>query len=237
MTVVRGLKKINEFNEEKEARKKAREEQGDRPKSRWFKLEDGESAKVVFLQEMDEDSPNFSKKNDLGVLAVEHSNPDRQLWMRKALCTAGEEGGCWACEQHRKDPKAKWGQKTRLYINVLVDDGKEEPYVALLSQSNGPRSITPTLVEYATDDGTITDKWFTIKRNGGGLDDTSYTLRAGKEHDLNVEDYEVVANIEEDLLRKVPYDQQEAFYFDGGDRPKAEAPKTPVSAGAVDSEW
>lgn len=239
--VIRGLKNINKHNEdiekEKEARKQ-RSEQGEQGKVRWFRLEDGQSAKVVFLQELDEDSPNYSKKNDLGVVAVEHSNPDRALWMRKALCTIGE-GACWACEQHKKDYKAKWGQKNKLYINVLVDDGKEEPYVAVLSQGNGGRSITPTLIDEATDEGTITNRWYTIKRNGGGLDDTSYTLRADKkEHDLNVEDYEVF-NLNERVLFHVPYDKQEAHYFDGGKAPSPapEEAKTPVSATSVDSEW
>jgi hypothetical protein len=236
--VLRGLNKINQHNKEKEHAKAKRESQADKTKTRWFSLKDGESARVVFLQELDEDSDNFSAKNDLGVLAVEHSNPDRALWMRKALCTANEQAGCWACEQHRKDFKAGWRQKTRLYINVLVDDGKEEPYVAVLSQSNGARSITPTLIDEATDEGTITNRWYTIKRNGGGLDDTSYTLRADKkEHDLNVEDYEVV-NLIDDVLFKVDYEKQEAHYFDGGKAPAAaEAPAEPVSATSVDSEW
>jgi hypothetical protein len=239
--VIRGLKSINKHNEDIEKQKEARKQRaegGNQDKVRWFKLADGQSAKVVFLQELDEDSPNYSKKNDLGVIAVEHSNPDRALWMRKALCTIGE-GACWACEQHQKDFKAKWGQKNKLYINVLVDDGKEEPYVAVLSQGIGGRTITPTLLDEANDEGTITNRWYTIKRNGGGLDDTSYTLRADKkEHDLNVEDYDVF-NLQDRVLFKVEYDKQEAHYFDGGSAPAAapEAQKAPVSATSVDSEW
>jgi hypothetical protein len=241
--VIRGLSKIKEVEEAKrkeQEEREARKERGEEGKVRWFGLKDGKSARVVFLQELDEDSPNYSKKNDLGVQAVEHSNPDRALWMRKALCTIGE-GACWACEQHQKDFKAKWGQRTKLYINVLVDDGENEPYVAVLSQGVGGRSITPTLIDEATDEGTITNRWYTIKRNGAKLDDTAYTLRADKkEHDLNVEDYDVY-DIQERVLFKVPYEKQEAHYFDGGKAPQAavEEEKTsePVSATSVDSEW
>lgn len=234
--VLRGLNSINKHNKEKEEAKAKRESRDNDEKVRWLSLKDGESAKITFLQELDEGSPNYSKKNDLGVIALEHSNPDRALWMRKALCTA-DEGGCWACEQHRKDFKAGWRQKARLYINVLVDDGENEPYVAVLSQSNGARSITPTLIDEATEEGTITNRWYTIKRNGGGLDDTSYTLRADKkEHDLKVEDY-TVFDLFERVLYKIPYEKQEAHYFDGGKAPEAAEPKEPVSAASVDSEW
>lgn len=230
MGIVKGLNAINKHVEAEEAKFSG----SDGPTTKWFKLNDKQAAKVVFLQELDPDSPNFSEKNDLGFLAVEHVNPAN--WKRKALCTA-DEGECYGCQQHRKDYKAGWKQKTRLYINVLVDDGVEEPYVAVLSQGNGPKSITPTLIEYAGDDGTISDKYFTIKRTGAGATDTSYTLRAGKEHGLNVEDYELFDL--EKVVRNVPYAEQEAHYNHGVEAaPAAEsAPAANSTSGAVDAEW
>jgi hypothetical protein len=234
MGIVKGLKAINSHVEAEEAKYSG---SGDSTSAKWFKLGDKQSAKVVFLQELDSDSPNYSEKNDLGFLAVEHVNPKN--WKRKAVCTLDEEGACYGCEQHKKDWKAGWKQKTRLYINVLVDDGSKDedgnpaPYVAVLSQGNGPKSITPTLIEYAGDDGAISDRWFTIKRTGAGATDTSYTLRAGKEHDVKVEDYELFDL--ETVLRQIPYDQQEAHYLDGQEAAATEeAPKEPVSQ---DNEW
>ena len=231
MGIVRGLNAINKHVEAEEAKFSG---SGDSNPTKWFKLNDKQSVKVVFLQELDPDSENFSQKNDLGFLAVEHVNPKN--WRRKAVCSMDDEGACYGCEQHRKDWKAGWKPKTRLYINVLVDDGTNEPYVAVLSQGNGPKSITPTLIEYAGDDGTITDKQFTIKRSGM-LTDTSYTLRAGKEHGLNVEDYELFDL--ERVLRQIPYDQQAAHYHDGeeevAEAPAASAP--PVSAASASAEW
>lgn len=206
MGLVKGLKSINAYNDEVEARKKER----DKPRTNWFKIDDKQSVDVVFLQELDPDSPNYSSKNDLGFLAVEHTNPDD--YRRKALCTMDEEGQCFGCEKHKEDWKKGWKQKTRLYINVLVNDGKNEPYVAVLSQSTSGQAITPTLIEYAGDDETITDKWFSIKRNGEKTE-TSYTLRAKKAHELNLEEYELFDL--EGVVRQVPYAMQEAHYFDG----------------------
>lgn len=227
MGIKRGLKAINKYIEDEDARFAG----NDGPKTKWFKISDKQAVKVVFLQELDPDSPNFSQKNDLGFLAVEHSNPKN--FHRKALCSFDDEGVCWACEQHRKDFKAKWGQKSRLYVNVLVDDGSNEPYVAVLSQGNGPKSVTPTLIEYAGDDGTISDKYFTIKRTGSGQTDTSYTLRAGKEHGLDVESYELFDL--DKVVRHVPYAEQEAHYLSGGpvaDESADEGSREPVAAGA-----
>jgi hypothetical protein len=228
--VVRGLKKIKAHNEAEDAKFSG----SDGPRTQWFKLADKQQAKVVFLQELDEDSPNFSKKNDLGILAVEHSNPKN--YRRKALCTI-DDGECWGCEQHRKDYKAGWKQKSRLYVNVLVDDGNNEPYVAILSQGSGPKSITPTLIEYAADDETITDKWFTIKRTGSGATDTSYTLRSGKASDVKVEDYELFDL--NNVVRSIPYAEQEAHYLSGQDEAESNDDKTAAAptAASVDAEW
>lgn len=236
ISIVRGLKSINAHIEAEDAKFSG----SDGPATKWFKLADKQSVKVVFLQELDPDSENYSQKNDLGFLAVEHVNPKN--WRRKAVCTIGSEGACYGCEEHQKDWKAGWKQKTRMYINVLVDDGQNEPYVAVLSQGNGPKSITPTLIEYAGDDGTISDRWFTIKRTGAGATDTSYTLRAGKEHDLNVEDYELIDL--EKVLRQIPYAQQEAHYLEGQEQDSGgssgfsgRAEASVGSATGTDSEW
>lgn len=233
MGLIKGLKAINKHVEAEEARFAGRGEDSG-PRTVWFKISDKQTAKVLFLQELDSDSENYSKKNDVGALAVEHVNPEN--WKRKALCTIDDEGKCYGCEQHQKDWKAGWKQKTRLYTNVLVDNGVDEPYVAILSQGNGPKSVTPSLIEYATDDGTITDKWFKIKRTGAGATDTSYLLMPGAKSDKNVEDYELFDL--EKVVRYVPYAQQEAHYL-GGQQAAEEtvADSTPATPATVDAEW
>ena len=131
MGIVKGLKDLNK------ALDKPTYSESDGTKARWVKLEDGESVKVRFLQELDPDSPSYNEKAGLGFIAVEHTNP--KDYRRKALCTMDDQGKCWGCEQHRKDFKAGWKGRSRLYINVLVDDGKEEPYVAILSDRKSTR--------------------------------------------------------------------------------------------------
>lgn len=233
MGILRGLKEAQKHIDAEEAKFNGTGD-SDAPKAVWFKIADKQQFTVQFLQELDEGSPNYSKKNDLGFLAVEHQSPSD--FKRKALCTA-DEGKCWACEQHEKDWKKGWRQKTRLYINVLVDNGTDEPYVAVLSQGNGPKSVTPFLLEYATEDGTITDKLYKLKRNGAKLEDTSYMLLPGKASDRNVEDYELFDL--NTVVRHVPYEKQEAHYGFVNEVPAAEAvaETAPVTRESVDQDW
>jgi nitric oxide synthase oxygenase domain/subunit len=126
------------------------------------------------------------------------------------------EGRDWANEQHRKDPKAGWKARTRLYINVLVDDGKTEPYVAILSQGTSGKTITPTLIEYAGEMGSITNLMWRVKRNGTKTD-TSYTIipLAKDEAPFDFSAIELY-DLEKTAVRHVPYAEQEAFYMGDG---------------------
>lgn len=193
----------------------------DRVKAKWLSLKGGESVRIVFLQELDKEADGYSEKNGLGRVYLEHSNPDN--WRKSAECTI-DEGDCYGCARG-------WRQKGQMYINVLVDDGKNEPYVAVLSRGTGKGSVTKLLFEYAADDGTITDKWFKFKREGSTKDDTTYILMPSKKHEVNVEDYEVF-----DLSKVVFHvspERQEAYYLDGVDGPTES--KAPAMAGAKDN--
>lgn len=224
MSIVKGLKNINAYVEAEEAKFN-----GESVKTKWFALKDKEAVRVVFLQELDDASPNYSEKNDLGFIATEHSNPDD--FKRKALCTKDDDTGerCWACDKHRasyaelgEEYKGGWKKRSRLYINVLVDNGTDEPYVAVLSQGLSAKQITPSLIEYAGALGTITDKEFKIKRQGAGFSDTQYILTPLGDHAYNVEDYELFDL--STVTRSVPVEQQEAHYLNnqGASEPAAE---------------
>jgi hypothetical protein len=204
MGIVKGLKGINK------ALDKPSYGESDGTKARWVKLEDGESVKVRFLQELDPDSPNYDSNIGLGFIAVEHTNPAD--YKRKALCSIDDQGKCWGCEQHRKNYKAGWKGRSRLYINVLVDDGKEEPYVAILSQGSSGKTVTPTLIEYAGEMGSITNLMWRIKRSGKGTD-TSYTIipLQKDEAKFDVSSLELY-KLEETAIRDLPYSDQEDFF-------------------------
>ena len=207
MSIVRGLKNMNKTLD------KPTYEKSDGPKAKWLKLEDGESVKIRFLQELDPDSPKYNDKLGLGFIALEHTNP--KDYRRKALDTMESDGRDWAQEQHKKNPKAGWKARSRLYINVLVDDGKEEPYVAILSQGTSSKTVTPTLIEYAGEMGSITDLMWRLKRTGTKTD-TSYTIIPLKkdEEPFDASGLEIY-DLEKTAVRYVPYAEQEAFYLFG----------------------
>jgi hypothetical protein len=202
--IVTGLKNLNDVID------KPGHESSEGSKATWVKIEDGESIKVRFLQELDPDSPTYNEKNGLGFIAIEHTNPAD--YRRKALCSMDDQGKCYGCEQHRKDYKAGWKGKPRLYINVLVDNGKDDPFVAVLSQGISGKTITPTLNEYAKEMGSITNLMWRIKRTGLKTD-TSYTIiplqKDESEFDSSVlELHDLLAT----AVRDLPYVEQEAFF-------------------------
>jgi len=215
MGLVKGLKDLNKVMDKPQA------SSGESSKARWVKLEDSESVKIRFLQELDPDSPHYNAKNGLGFIAVEHTNP--KDYKRKALCSMEDQGKCWGCEQHRKDYKAGWKGRSRLYINVLVDDGKEAPYVAILSQGSSGKTITPTLIEYAGEMGSISNLMWRIKRTGTKTD-TSYTIipLAKDEAAFDSSGLELY-ELEKVAVRDLPYTEQEAFFYgeSGHDEPSA----------------
>lgn len=135
-----------------------------------------------------------------------------------------------------------WKQKEKFYVNVVagapvevevmqkgkkvlknnttdIDRKTGEGEVYLLEQGtfNG---IYDALVAYQLDEdsgGTITNNFFKITRKGSLFNDTSYVLTPLKEIPADaksLDDFELI-NIEEVVVREVPYAQQEAFYHKG----------------------
>jgi hypothetical protein len=97
---------------------------------------------------------------------------------------------------------------------VLVDDGTEEPYVAIFSQGAGPKSATPEIIQYAGETGSITDVIWRLKRTGEKTD-TNYSIIPLPTADIkpvDLEKYELV-DLEKVAVRDVVYDEQEDFYL------------------------
>jgi hypothetical protein len=233
MGIQKGLKAINAYKEELQRRKDAVEA----GKKNWFKMEDGESVEMRFLQEIDESCENYSEKNGIGVFASEHVKPGKQNFGVKAVCSMDDEEQCFGCEQHKLDWKAGWKAKNKLYINVLVKrkDGSQE--VAVLSTSNGPKgTIAPLAITYAEENNTITDRWWKITRIGTGESTVYQTFVRGPSDDVNPEDYELYDL--ETCYRVVPYAEQEAFFFPAEqarhDDDESEAPADDKVSASVD---
>ncbi len=208
MAIVKGLKNINALVDKPKY-------EGTGSKVRWLKLADGQSVKIRFIEELDEDSANYNADRGLALVVSEHTNP--KDYKRKAVDTMDTEGRDWAEEMHRKDPKAGWRARLRFYCNVLVDDGIEAPYVAIWSMGVSKQSAFNTIREYALETGSISNLTWKVKRNGQGTE-TSYTLIPGGP-DKEPFDWAAVEPFPlEKALNKIPYAEQEAFYL-GFDTP------------------
>lgn len=227
MSVIKGLAGINK----ELAKRPTGGDFEDKPKARYLSLKGGESVKLVFLQEIDEGSPNFKAKNGTAIFALMHSNPKN--WKKNAKCTA-DEGECYGCAQG-------WKQKVILYVNVLVDDGKEDPYVAIWNRGLGKGSVAQDLLNMAADedfDLSISDKNFKFTRTGSTKDDTTYSLSTmPKPHGKNLEDYADDLYDLEKYVFTVSPEKQEAYYLDGQEPEKSGAPVATARSTSVDAEW
>jgi len=218
MGVIKGLQNINDLLD------KPKYDES-KPRVKWLKLADGQAAKIRFIEELDEDSPNYSADRGLALVVKEHTNP--KDYRRKAVDTMDTEGRDWAEEMHRKDPKAGWRARLRFYCNVLIDDGVEEPYVAIWSMGVGKQSPFNTVREYALETGSISNLTWKVKRNGVGTE-TSYTLIPGAP---DTEPFDWGSHEPfplESALSKIPYAEQEAFYL-GFD--------SPSTSSATNMDW
>jgi hypothetical protein len=207
MSVTRGLKNINALLDKPKY-------EGTGTKVKWLKLADGQSVKIRFVEELDEESANYAESRGLALVVKEHTNP--KDYRRKAVDTMETEGRDWAEEMHRKDPKAGWRARLRFYCNVIVDDGIETPYVAIWSMGVSKQSSFNTIREYALETGSISNLQWKLKRNGQGTE-TSYTL-IPTSPDAQPFDWSAFEPFPLEMaLSKVPYAEQEAYYlgFDG----------------------
>lgn len=205
MGIVTGLAAMNKQMEQKSST-------GDGQKGRWLQLKDGQSVKIRFMQEIDPDSTNYLEKAGFAFIAVEHTNP--KDYKRKALCTIEDQGRCYGCEMHRRDMKAGWKGRSRFYANVLVDDGSEEPYVAIFSQGAGPKSATPEIINYAGETGSISNLNWKLKRTGTSTE-TNYSiipLPTAEVAPIDLDKYELF-DLQKTAVRDVEYSEQENFYL------------------------
>lgn len=209
MGIITGLKALNELKE--------RTAESSRKRADFFRLKDGESMRVRFLQELDEESPHYDPDAGTAVIIPEHTGPGKEGWKRRAQCTIAE-GACYPCERRAAGEYEDW-RKARhvMYINVLENPGTDEEKVSVLGQSVFGNGIIQTLVEYASDDemgGAITDREWKISRQGERTD-TRHTATAypAKEFDTPAGKYELFDLTE--VVAHVPYENQERFYTSG----------------------
>jgi hypothetical protein len=221
MSITKGLKNINALLDKPKYDENS-------PRVRWLNIADGQAVKIRFVEELDEDSANYNAERGLALVVKEHTNP--KDYKRKAVDTMDSEGRDWAEEMYRKDFKnnAGWKGRLRFYCNVLIDDGMEDPYIAIWSMGVGKQSAFNTIREYALETGSISNITWKLKRNGVGTE-TSYTLIPSAPDAEPFNWGELKPYPLESALKNIPYAEQEAFYL-GFD--------TPSSASATSSiDW
>jgi hypothetical protein len=179
--------------------------------SKFLRLKDGDKVTLRFLQELDLDAKNYSTKNDVAVFTKEWQNPSN--FQQVILDTMEEEGACVGKEMSNAEGgwEAGWRPKNRIYINALVDNGTDEPYVAILQFNDSPKAVQANaLIDQHNTNGSITDREWVYSRTGAGQFDTVYKLVPKDKNPKlpPVEDYELL-DIEA-VLPRVPYAQQRA---------------------------
>lgn len=211
------------FKSLKDIKKKVESKQGGNfdGESPFLTLKDGDKHRIRILQEFEEESPAYDERRGLIRVVEEHTSPkDFKL---RAVCTAEDEGRCWACEQ-TSNPEIgkKWRPRLRFYANVLVKDESGDK-VKILAQGFGGKNVGTTLLEAAEEYGVLGDKDFKISRKGSGMNDTEYGLLPLAPSELTDEQEKLEVIDLDKFIKTVAYADQPAFYSgesdsNGGDK-------------------
>lgn len=181
----------------------------DTGKIRYLKLKDKETVTLWFLDDLDEGTPATDAGAGVAALIPQHTAGKN--FRVRAQCTR-DEGKCYACDQAFSNPRTNWGVTKRLYTNVLVSNGIDDPYVAVWNIATARSTVWETLLEEFIDEGTIAATPWRVRRSGEGTD-TTYTIKKlpGEPADFsNHEDFDL-----NEIIKYVPYAEQEAYYTAG----------------------
>lgn len=170
--------------------------------TRYFKINDGESVLVRFLQEIDPDSEYANEDVGTATLATYVSPPksvDPEGWKRKYIA-----------EGPVLDKVQDWDFGTRLIINLLRevevedDDGNTE-LVEQVQLWDASKTVAREIFEHAIEEGAITDRYFKIKRRGEGTDTQYIIMPKAPDGGIDVTEYaDDVTQAEEYLLELTP---------------------------------
>jgi hypothetical protein len=148
---------------------------GSKGVKKFFTLQAGDSFKIRFRQELTEDAKYYDESIGTAINVPVVTSPINWKW--RVASTASLEKfnyRCWASEQSAAD-KA-WRPKPHLLVNVAVETsvGVWEPRI--LDTTFNQRHVGLTLIEYAKEFGSITDRYYKYSRTGSSASDTNYSL-------------------------------------------------------------
>lgn len=181
---------------------------------KFLTLQDGESLKIRFRQELTEDAKFYDDSFGTAITIPVVTSPINWKW-RAASTSQLEKFNfkCWATEQMIKD-KA-WKPKPHLVINVAVETepGTWEPRI--IDTTFNQRHIGAVLIEYAKEFGTITDRYYKYSRKGSGASDTNYSLIPLDVSEMPSHIAELPMHDLENTYLVLPYEKQEKFFTTG----------------------
>lgn len=208
----------------KDIKKKAEEKQGFDGESPFLSLKDGDSAKIRFLQEFDNESPLYDERRGELIVVEEHVSP--KDYKIRGVCSLESEEKCWACEQIQaiSDDKVakKWKPKMRFYANVIVRGTDGPDKVKILAQGFGDKNVGSDLINIAEEFGTLGHSDMKISRKGSGMNDTSYSLLPLAAKDMTKADKELELIDLSKFVKFVTYEDQSSFY--AGEKPEGGDP-------------
>lgn len=191
------------------------------PRRQYLSLKSGDQVRVRFRQELTIDAKNYAEEDGTGYLAAVHVSP--YDFKKKLACTTEDEKfdfRCWMHEQVAVD--RKWRDVKHLLLNVAVlEDGVWVN--KLFDQTFSPKKVAVSLIEYATEYGSITDRDYKFTRTGSGFNDTSYSLIPLSESKMSEEITDLEFYDLDTVYRKLPYDEQEEYFMAEEAAPKAAA--------------
>lgn len=205
MSALGALQQIKDIMKEKEEWEAKR----DRPKTKWLSLKGGQKVTVSFLQELDESGTGYSEAAGTAKVVYRHANPDN--FKKSSGCTKDDDGTkCFGCERNAEFPGKGWKRKPELLINVLVEDGKSDPYVAVLAQKITTQSMVPLLTDLNDMDGSITEAKYQLGKVGSGASSSWTLIKKSGTTGANLDGLELYDL--DKVTFVLPYEKQEEFY-------------------------
>jgi len=181
---------------------------------KFFSLQSGDSFWIRFLQELTEDSANFNDNIGTAITVPVIVSPVNWKW--KIASTASLEKfnyRCWGSEQSVHD-KA-WRSKPHLLVNVAVEVEPNKWEARVLDTTFNQRHIGLTLLEYAKEFGTITDRYYKYSRTGSGASDTNYSLIPLAVGEPNDQIKSLTLHDLNNVYMTLPYEKQEIYLTTG----------------------
>lgn len=199
-------------------------------------LRSGESARLIFRQELSEDGANYDSR--YGAAGIFHIHVSPVDFVKKYVCTSSSEEDqfrCWGCVASKIPGNESMKVKRRLLINVLqkVNDVWVPKVLetSLSFRGNQPGNL---LVAFQEEYGTLMDREYKFSRLGEQLN-TSYNIIPFSTTEMPSIHNEAPIIDTANVFMKVRYEDQEEFMLTERTMTSAAAASKPQPSNG--SDW